>query len=177
MGSSVLIIIIVFTCAFLLVLGKGPIGRQRYNVQEVLHFLDGSDIEDYPMSDDENSESGEEDYQPIEHDSSANRTATLTDESSSDENVDDCIPVPSRSSASAAICSKTREYIWKKTDFETPDTTYLGGSIRPNYVQLPLEYFMNYITTDIFNTLAFETNHYTLFTSGASIHTTAVEIR
>ena len=102
------------------------------------------------------------------------RTKTLTDESS-DESTDHGTPEPSTFESKKT--HNRSEYRWKKIMFESADSTFCGRKIEASEIKSPLSYFMEYFSDAIFQKLAFETNQYSMLSSGISIKTTEQEIK
>ncbi|XP_037275023.2 piggyBac transposable element-derived protein 3 [Rhipicephalus microplus] len=76
------------------------------------------------------------------------------------------------------INRQKRKVVWTTAEFDRPPTTFHRSSDTDvNLVSEPLEYFLRYITDDIFEEIARCTNIYSLQTGGAILGTTPEEVK
>ena len=122
------------------------------------------------------SEDESDGYEPVEHDNERKSESSLSE--SSDEDAPLKMPQTNTSIKGNNRRQKNaNENNWSKGLFDAGNTLWGGefdiGDVRHS----PLELLMKYFTEDFFETIANETNVYSMTTTGSSINTNSFEIR
>uniref|UniRef100_A0A3Q1JQK9 PiggyBac transposable element-derived protein domain-containing protein n=1 Tax=Anabas testudineus TaxID=64144 RepID=A0A3Q1JQK9_ANATE len=151
-----------------------------YSVTEVLNMiLDGnaSDMEQLAEDDDDEEEVEEEWTPPARIDEKSDSSDDEEDLEASEEDTPNPNETKTKQSTSSKV--KRKEYQWKKKKFEAPAVEFeecVDENSGDRLTWTPYMYFKDFVTEEMLQEIAEETNLYSVQKDGKSVNTNAKEI-
>jgi len=153
---------------------------QRYKLKQAMDLILNANDSD---CNDDGDDSGDSDVEYSVEDANSNG-ADSSDKSDSDDDDDDdddddepLAKLVGGASVQQSSKVKKKEYAWRKGTFNSPDAVFTGEFPQPpDGICNPLEYFRQFVSTDMLTLLVENTNLYSVQKNGRSVDTDIREV-